>query len=55
MLKDYNFGLNYHPRKVNVMADKLSQKMLHMSTLMARELELIEEFRDLSLFCEVMS
>ena len=53
MLKDYDFGLNYHPGKANVVADALSWKMLHMSTLMARELELIEEFRDLSLVCEV--
>ncbi|GAU48777.1 hypothetical protein TSUD_406200 [Trifolium subterraneum] len=33
----------------------LSRKSLHMSSLMAKELELIEEFRDLSLVCEVTS
>ncbi|MCI91453.1 hypothetical protein A2U01_0112747, partial [Trifolium medium] len=27
-------------------------KSLHMSSLMAKELELIEEFKDLSLVCE---
>lgn len=53
LLKDYDFGLNYHPGKSNVVADALSLKMLHMSTLMARELEIIEEFRDFSLVCEV--
>ncbi|MCI56476.1 hypothetical protein A2U01_0077727, partial [Trifolium medium] len=37
----------------NVVADALSRKSLHMSSLMARELDLIEEFRDLSLVCEV--
>ncbi|MCI42500.1 polynucleotidyl transferase ribonuclease H fold, partial [Trifolium medium] len=34
-------------------ADALSRKSLHMSSLMAKELGLIEEFRDLSLVCEV--
>ncbi|MCI74701.1 hypothetical protein A2U01_0095965, partial [Trifolium medium] len=28
---------------------------MHMSSLMVKELELIEEFRDLSLVCEVTS
>lgn len=31
----------------------LSRKTLHMLTLMAKELEMIEEFRDLSLVCQV--
>lgn len=53
MLKDCDFGLNYYLGKANVLADALSRKTLHMSTLMARELELIEELRDLSLVCEV--
>ncbi|MCI71506.1 hypothetical protein A2U01_0092769, partial [Trifolium medium] len=35
-----------------VVADALSRKSLHMSSLMAKELKLIEEFRDLSLVCE---
>ena len=53
MLKHYNFSLNYHPGKANVVADALSRKMLHISAMMVRELELIEKFRDLSLVCEV--
>lgn len=52
-LKDYDFGLNYHLSKVNVVAHALSYKSLHMSTLMSRELDLIEQFRDLSLVCKV--
>lgn len=52
-LKDYDFGLNYHPRKANVVANALRWKSLHMSALMARELGLIEQFGDLSLVCEV--
>ncbi|GAU47013.1 hypothetical protein TSUD_403230 [Trifolium subterraneum] len=54
-LKDYDFELSYHPGNANVVTDALSRKSLHMSSLMAKELELIEEFRDLSLVCEVTS
>ncbi|KAK2389947.1 hypothetical protein P8452_27647 [Trifolium repens] len=50
-LKDYDFELSYHPGKANVVEDALSRKTLHMSSLMVKELELIEEFRDLSLVC----
>jgi len=47
-LKDYDFQLSYHPGKANVVADALSRKFLHMSALMVKELELIEQFQDLS-------
>lgn len=29
-LTDYNFGLNYHPGKANVVANALTQKSLNM-------------------------
>ena len=53
LLKDYDFGLNYHPGKANVVADALSQKTLHMSAMMVKELELFEQFRYMILVCEV--
>jgi hypothetical protein len=54
-LKDFDFQLSYHPGKANVVADALSRKSLHMSALMVKELELIEQFRDLSLVSELTS
>jgi len=52
-LKDYDFHLSYHPGKANVVANALSRKSLHMSALMVKESKLIEQFRDLSLVCEL--
>jgi len=55
LLKDYDFRLNYHPGKANFGADALSRKTLHMSAMMIKEFELLEQFRDLSLVCEMSS
>jgi len=52
-LKDYDFEVSYHPSKASVVADALSRKSLHVSALMVREMDLLEQFRDISLACEV--
>ena len=54
-LKDFDFQLSYHPGKANVVGHALSKKALHMSALMVKELELQEQFRDLSLVSELTS
>nr|KYP69715.1 Retrovirus-related Pol polyprotein from transposon 17.6 [Cajanus cajan] len=52
-LKDYDFQLMYHSGKANVAADALSRKSIHMSSMMMKELELVEEFIDLNLCVEL--
>jgi len=48
-LKDYDFELLYHPGKTYVVANTVSQKRMHMSSLMVKELELIEKLKDMNL------
>ena len=48
-MKDYEFRLNYHPGKANVVADALSQKSLHASWMMVKEDKLVKSFRDFNL------
>ena len=48
-LKDYEFELNYHPGKANVVANALSRKSLSISWMMVKEIEIMESFRDLNL------
>jgi hypothetical protein len=50
LIKDYDLGINYHPRKANVVADALSQRS-HMSQLVVDSMpfELCEEFDKLNL------
>ena len=43
-LKDYEFDLNYHPDKANVVADAFNKKSLSVSWMMIKEIELIESF-----------
>jgi ribonuclease HI len=50
LTKDYNLGINYHPRKANVVADALS-RMSYVSQLVVDSMsfELCEEFGKLNL------
>ena len=43
LLKDYNFELSYHPGKVNVVADALSQKSLMIAWRRIKEEELVDK------------
>ncbi|WVZ15466.1 hypothetical protein V8G54_013032 [Vigna mungo] len=49
-LKDYDFELQYHPGKANVVADALSRKTVHISAMMIR---VVESFRDLKFQSEL--
>jgi hypothetical protein len=50
LIKDYDLGINYHPRKANVVADALSRRS-HVSQLVVESMpfELCEEFDKLNL------
>lgn len=48
-LEDYDFSLKYHPKKANVVDDALSRKSVHISMMMVRKEQLLEEFRNLGL------
>jgi hypothetical protein len=50
LIKDYDIGINYHPGKVNVVADAFSQRS-HVSLLVMDSMpfELCEEFDKLNL------
>jgi hypothetical protein len=50
LIKDHDFGVNYHPEKANVVADALSRRS-HVSQLVADSMlfELCEEFDKLNL------
>lgn len=48
-LQDYDFGLRCYHGKTNFVAYTLSHKSVHASTMMVKELELIEKFIYLNL------
>lgn len=43
-INDYDFTLQYHPGKANVVVDALSRKRVHLSNIALKRLELLEEF-----------
>jgi hypothetical protein len=49
-MKDYDLGINYHPRKANVVANALSRRS-HVNQLVVKSIpsELCDEFDKLSL------
>jgi hypothetical protein len=50
LIKDYDFGINYHPRKANVVADALSRRSYVSQLVVSRmPFELCEEFDKLNL------
>jgi hypothetical protein len=50
LIEDYDFGINYHPRKANVVVDALSRRS-HVSQLVVDSMpfKLWEEFDKLNL------
>jgi hypothetical protein len=50
LIKDFDLGINYHPRKANAVADALSCRS-HVSQLVVESMtfELCEEFNKLNL------
>ena len=52
-LKDYDFQLQYHPGKANIVADALSRKIISVSNMMMKERELLEQFRDMNLSVDI--
>jgi len=54
-LKDCDFELLYHLGKANIVADALSRKTVHTAHLMTKEVELLEQLRDMKLYVELGS
>ena len=52
-LTSYEFELDYSSRRSYVVFGELCRKSLHMSVLIVKEFEWIEQFRDLCLVCEL--
>ncbi|XP_015947209.1 uncharacterized protein LOC107472171 [Arachis duranensis] len=55
LLKDYDFELNYHPEKANIVVEALSQKSLCIAWMMLREEELLKAFESLKIGVQEVS
>ena len=55
LLEDFDFGLECHPGKEDVVIGASNRKSLLMSVLVMQELDLLVRFRDKSLVCEEFS
>ncbi|RDX76466.1 Retrovirus-related Pol polyprotein from transposon opus, partial [Mucuna pruriens] len=53
-LKDYDFELMYHPRKANIVVDALSRKIMCVSVLIVKELELRLKYVDDHMSCGII-
>jgi hypothetical protein len=50
LIKDYDIGINYHPKKANVVADELSRRSnVNQLVVDSMSFELCEEFDKLNL------
>lgn len=54
LFKDYEFKLQFHLGKANVVADALSRKSLHIASMMVEEAKMLEYFKDIRLFMIVL-
>ena len=56
LLEDYNFELQYHPGKANVVVDALSRKSYaELASLMCREWHMLGDLPEFELEAEVMT
>ncbi|XP_072058218.1 uncharacterized protein [Arachis hypogaea] len=49
LLKDYDFELNYHPEKANIVADVLRKRSPSIAWMMIKEEEILKKIVDLKL------
>ena len=50
LVKDYDVGIQYHPRKANVVVDALSRNATHSSALITREVRVQRKFEGANIF-----
>ena len=53
-LKDYDFEVMYHTGKANIIVDAFTRKSLHAASLIVKECDLLERFKDLNLTKQII-